>query len=419
MKKRYVLSDSGLQIKTSWAQISILSILLVLFSGFNKDTREPYKNYVVLVSFDAFRWDYNKIYNTPNLNKLAADGVKAERMYSSFPTNTFPNHYSIITGLYPDHHGLINNSFSAPDLGLFYRTNDRAAVENPAFYGGETLWTTAEKQGAVSASFFWVGSEAPIGGKHPTYWKKYDGSVTFEARIDTVVKWLGYPETKRPELVTLYFDEPDATSHEYGPVSPETGRIVSRVDSMLGLLRDKISKLPYSKRINLIVVSDHGMAAVSPERYINIKGVVPERMIASVTGSNPVLMINANQGKTDSVVMLLNSVKGMKAWKKGDLPSRWHFGTNSRIPEIVAVADSSWSIGTKPDGSSVHGGSHGYDNANSDLFSIFYAAGPAFKKNYSFTELNNVDVYNLVCKILNLKPAPNDGNEDHIKGILK
>src|SRR5512145_1883738 len=123
-------------------------------------------------------------------------------MYSSFPTNTFPNHYSIITGLYPDHHGLINNSFLAPDLGLFYRMSDRTAVENPAFYGGETLWATAEKQGAVAASFFWVGSEAPVGGKHPTYWKKYNDSITYEARIDTVLKWLEYPEPRRPELVT-------------------------------------------------------------------------------------------------------------------------------------------------------------------------------------------------------------------------
>jgi alkaline phosphatase D len=399
--------------------IAIFLALLIVLPGFRKDSRKPFKNYVLLVSLDAFRWDYSKIYNTPNLNKLAKDGVKADRMFSSFPTVTFPNHYSIATGLYPDHHGLINNSFSAPDLGLFYRMGDRTAVENPAFYGGEPIWVTAEKQGVRSASFFWVGSEAPVGGIHPTYWKKYDETVTFEARIDTVIKWLGYPPEKRPGLVTLYFDEPDATSHSFGPVSPQTGKIVERLDSLMGVLRTKLSALPEAKRINLIILSDHGMAAVSPERYINIKSLVPNRMIASIVGGNPVYLINPVEGKKDSVLYLLNRSKGLKAWPKSQLPSKWHYGTNLRIPEIVVVADSSWSIGTRPDGSTLRGGAHGYDNSNSDMFSIFYAAGPSFKRNFKFKELNNIDIYNLICRILKLTPAKNDGDPAHIKGMLR
>jgi alkaline phosphatase D len=389
--------------------------VLILISGFRKDVRKPFKNYVLLVSLDGFRWDYCKIYNTPNLNRLAREGVKAERLISSFPTVTFPNHYSIATGLYPDHHGLINNSFPAPDLGLFYRMGDRTAVENPAFYGGEPVWETAEKQGARSASFYWVGSEA----RHPTYWKKYDESVTFEARIDTVIKWLGYPPEKRPEFVTLYFDEPDATSHKFGPVSPQTKRVVERLDSLMGVLRTKLSKLPEAKKINLIILSDHGMEAISLERYINIKSLVPDRMIASISGGNPVYLINPSAGKKDSILFLLNKSKGLKAWSKSELPSRWHYGTNPRIPEIVVVADSSWSIGTRPDGSSLRGGAHGYDNENSDMYAIFYAAGPSFKKNYKFKELNNIDIYNLICKILNINPAKNDGDPSHIKGILR
>ena len=394
--------------------IVFLSVL-ILISGFRKDSRKPFKNYVLLVSLDGFRWDYCKIYNTPNLNRLAQQGVKAERLISSFPTVTFPNHYSIATGLYPDHHGLINNSFPAPDLGLFYRMGDRTAVENSAFYGGEPVWETAEIQGARSASFYWVGSEA----RHPSYWKKYDESVTYEARIDTVIKWLGYPPEKRPELVTLYFDEPDATGHKFGPVSPQTKRVVERLDSLMGVLRTKLSMLPEARKINLIIVSDHGMEAISHERYINIKSLVPERMIASISGGNPVYLINPSAGKKDSILYLLNKSKGLKAWSKSDLPSRWHYGTNPRIPEIVVVADSSWSIGTRPDGSSLRGGAHGYDNRNSDMYAIFYAAGPSFKKNYKLKELNNVDIYNLICKILNITPAKNDGDPAHIKGMLR
>jgi predicted AlkP superfamily pyrophosphatase or phosphodiesterase len=398
--------------------VTMISVLIIL-PGFKKDTRQPFKNYVVVISFDGFRWDYNKLYNTPNLNKLAKDGVKADRMIPSFPTKTFPNHYTIATGLYPDHHGLIENSFQAPDLGLFYRMSDRTAVENPAFYGGEPMWETAEKQGAKAAAFFWVGSEAPVGGTYPTYWKKYDGTVTYAARIDTVIKWLGYPREKRPELINLYFDEPDLTSHEAGPVSAETGRVVVMLDSLVGVIRQKLATLPEAKKINLIILSDHGMESISPERYINIKDIVPNRMITSISGGNPVYQINAAEGKSDSVLYFLNSVKGMKAWRKSQLPAKWHYGTNPRIPEIVVVADSSWSLGTRSEASSIKGGAHGYDNYNSDMFSIFYASGPAFKKNYQFKELNNTDIYNLVCRILDIKPAVNDGDPEHIKGMLR
>ena len=407
-----------------FSRVGILSIfaaiaILLVLSGFRNDSRKPFKNYVVLVSLDGFRWDYNKLYGTPNLDKLAREGVKADRLIPSFPTKTFPNHYTIATGLYPDHHGLVDNSFPAPDLGLFYRMGDRTAVENPAFYGGEPVWVTAEKQGLITASFFWVGSEAPVSGMHPTYWKKYNDKVTYEERIDTVIKWLGYPREKRPEMVTLYFDEPDLTSHDFGPVSPETGKVVSGLDSLIGVIRLKISRLPDAKKINLIVLSDHGMGPISSDKYINIKEIVPGRMIASISGGNPVYLLNPAEGKRDSVLFFLNSVKGMKAWKKSEVPAKWHYGTNARIPEIVIVADSSWSIGTRPANASGRGGAHGYDNSDSDMFAIFYAVGPSFKKGYKFQELNNIDIYNLICRILDIKPAVNDGNPEHIKGMLR
>jgi predicted AlkP superfamily pyrophosphatase or phosphodiesterase len=405
--------------KRSYLTILLITAILIIIPGFRKGARKPFSHYVVLVSLDGFRWDYNTLYKTPNLNRLAIDGVKADRLIPSFPTKTFPNHYTIATGLYPDHHGLVDNSFPAPDLGLFYRMGDRTAVENASFYGGEPVWVTAEKQGVKSASFYWVGSEAPVGGMHPTYWKKYDEKVTYEARIDTVIKWLGYPPDRRPEMVTLYFDEPDLTSHDFGPVSPETGRVVVRLDSLIGVLRTKLSALPHAKKIDLILLSDHGMGPISPDKYVNIREVVPKRMIASISGGNPVYLINPTEGKRDSVLNLLNSVKGVKAWRKSQVPARWHYGTNPRIPEIVVVADSSWSIGTRPDASSIKGGAHGYDNLDSDMFSIFYAAGPSFKKGYRFKELNNTDIYDLICRILNITPAKNDGNPAHIKDMLR
>jgi len=400
---------------------AILAILLLagISYGFSKKKVKPYKTYVVLVSMDAFRWDYDKLFSTPNLDRLAGEGVKAGRLIPSFPTVTFPNHYTIVTGLYPDHHGLVNNNFPVPDLGLYYRIGDRAAVENPVFYGGEPVWKTAEDQGIRSASFYWVGSEAPVKGVQPTYWKKFDESVPFESRIDTVLKWLAYPVEKRPGFVTLYFEEPDAIAHSAGPVAAETGAMVEKLDSLIGVLRAGLDKLPYAKRINLIVLSDHGMGPVSSQKYINMLELVPQRMIAGIFGSNPVYTINPVAGKSDSVLMLLNSRQGLKAYRKSEVPSHWHYGTNPRIAEIVVVADSSWSIGTRPDGSGIRKGAHGFDNANTDMHAIFYASGPAFKKGYSFGQMNNTDIYNLICKILELKPAPNDGNPESIKHILK
>ena len=399
------------------ATLYILSTFLL--TSFRGDAGKPPKNYVLIVSFDAFRWDYNKIYKTPNLNKLASEGVKADRLISSFPTVTFPNHYSIATGLYPDHHGLINNTFFDPELNLMYRIGDRKAVENPAFYLGEPMWITAKKQGLKTASFFWVGSEAPIQGMQPDFWKKYDSKVTYSERIDTVIKWFSLPEEKRPRLVTLYFDEPDATSHDFGPVSPETGEIVNHLDSLLGYLRQKLSQLDIAKQVNLIVLSDHGMEQLSAERYINLKSIIPERMIGGIWGGNPVYTIKPNEGKKDSILMLVNNTRGVKAWKNEDVPARWHYGTSPRIPGIVVVADSSWYISTRPLVGTLNGGAHGYDNRNPDMFAMFCAAGPAFRKGYTVEEFNNVDIYNLVCKILNITPAKNDGDFSHVKELLK
>ena len=399
---------------------SILAILLIsiLSAGCIINKRGPYKNYVVLVSMDAFRWDYPDIYDTPNLDELARDGVKAGRLIPSFPTITFPNHYSIATGLYPDHHGIVNNNFPAPDLGLYYSMGNNDAVLNPAFYGGEPIWVTAENQGILSATFYWVGSEAPVKGKQATYWKLYDESIAYEARIDTVIKWLSYHPEKRPGFVTLYFDEPDAIGHGYGPVSPQTREVVERLDSLVGVLRLKLSDLPHTRKINLIVLSDHGMSPVSPDRYVNLIELVPERLIVAISGGNPVYTINPAEGKTDSVLYYLRLGEGFSAYEKSELPERLHYGSNPRIHDIVVIADSSWSIGTRP-GPSRHLGAHGYDNANSDMHAIFYAAGPAFKKGYSFNRLDNVDIYNLICSILEINPAENDGDINNIRHLLK
>ena len=377
------------------------------------------KPYVVLVSLDAFRWDYDSIHGTPVLDAIARQGVMAERLIPSFPTKTFPNHYTIATGLYPDHHGLVNNSFYAPDLDLVYRIGDRSMVSNGDFYGGEPMWVTARKQGMKSASFYWVGSEAPVHGIQPDYWKPYDEEVPFGDRVDTVIKWLSLPKNLRPHLVTLYFEEPDAVSHGYGPFSPETGDVVRNLDRLLGVLRTGLAKLPYGRNINLIVLSDHGMTEVDDSRYNHIFDTLPQTMVKRIYGGNPVWAIEPFAGKRDSVLLLLNMQRGLKAYAKENLPAHLKYGTHPRIPEIVLIADPGWTAGLRAEPGRYSKGDHGYDWHCSDMHSIFYAEGPAFKKGFSIDTLYNVDIYNIVTGILDLVPAPNDGNPERIAPLFR
>jgi len=370
----------------------------------------PREQYVVLVSFDGFRWDYPSLYNTPNLDKLASRGVKADRMIPSFPTKTFPNHYTLATGLHPGKHGLINNTFYDAELDYIYRMGDRSAVENGAFYGGEPIWVTASKQGLLTASFYWVGSEAPIQGIQPTYWKRFDDSVPFATRIDTVVKWLGYPSEKRPRLVTLYYEEPDSEAHTYSPVSDETGLMVAHVDSLLGVLVSKLKKTPVGRKTNLVVLSDHGMGQVSPDLYVNLGSIIPRDKIIMSLGGNPTYNMDLVDDYIPQALADLNAAEGVTAWHRDSVPEHLHYRNHIRIPDIVIVADSGWSIGMRPDGSSYRGGTHGYDPSNSDMHGIFYAAGPAFRKGGRVDELHNVDIYNIVAALLSVKPEPNDGD---------
>ncbi|MFZ0473731.1 MAG: ectonucleotide pyrophosphatase/phosphodiesterase [Bacteroidales bacterium] len=396
---------------------AILSVLSITgCSSVRSDRETPY---VVMVSLDAFRWDYDSIYGTPVLDDIADKGVMAVRLIPSFPTKTFPNHYSIATGLYPDHHGLVNNSFYAPDLDLVYRIGDRAMVSNSAFYGGEPVWITARKAGLKTASFYWVGSEAPIMGMQPDFWKPFDEEVPFSDRVDTVLAWLSLPERKRPHLVTLYFEEPDAVSHVYGPLSPETGDVVRSLDSLMGKLREGISRLPQAKKVNLIVLSDHGMTEIDTSRYNYIFDTLPQTMVKRIYGGSPVWAVEPVEGMTDSILYYLNIQKGMKAYRREELPGHLHYGTNPRIPAVVLIADPGWVAGVRLKPSGYNRGDHGYDWKFRDMHSIFYAEGPAFKKGFAVDTLYNVDVYNVISKILNLTPAPNDGNRERISPLFR
>jgi len=403
---------------------SLIFVFVIILVGACKKNKpsetetDPIESYVVMVSFDGFRWDYTNMYETPNFDEMASDGLKADRMIPSFPTKTFPNHFTLATGLYPDHHGIINNSFYASDLGGIYRIGNPEMVTNGDAYFGEPIWVTAEEQGVKSACYFWVGSEAPVKGIRPSYWNTYDGSIPYEDRVDQVIDWLTLPMSQRPALVTLYFDEPDHTGHDAGPESETTGEVVEYLDSILGYLRLELSKLEHKDRINLIVLSDHGMAPISEDKYINLNDYIKEDWAISVVGGNPVYLVQPEADCADSITDAFRGVEGLNAWQKEDIPGHLHYGNSSRFPGILLLADSAWSIGTRPDPSGYSGGAHGYDNANPDMHTIFYAAGPAFRKNSSAASFSNVEVYGILAHLLGLEPADTDGDLDHVSELF-
>jgi predicted AlkP superfamily pyrophosphatase or phosphodiesterase len=372
--------------------------------------------YVVVLSMDGFRSDYPGRAHTPTLDSLESVGVKSA-FRPSFPSVTFPNHYTLATGLHPDHHGLINNFFYAPDLDRTYRIGDNAAVTDPDFYGGEPIWNTAEKQGVRAASFFWVGSEAPIQGMQPSICKAYDKSVPFRARADSVIAWLRLPEDVRPHLIMWYMEEPDGIGHTTTPDSAATLAGVEELDRVLDYFFAQARKLEHFGEIDFIVLSDHGMATYTPDKYVNLNDYLPRDSFDYIFDGVPTLLY-PKKTYTDSAYAILQQVPHVKAYRKGEIPGRFVYGSNPRIGDLVVMPDIGTYLQFRPESAPRLGGAHGYDNFAPEMEAIFYAAGPSFR-HVQLPAMANVNLYLLIARLLGLQPAPNDGDPSVVEQLLR
>jgi alkaline phosphatase D len=346
----------------------------------------------------------------------------AKQLKPVFPTKTFPNHYSIATGMYVENHGLIGNQFFDKKLNEFYQMKDRKKVEDERFYGGEPIWSTAEKQGLKTASYFWVGSEAQAGGHYPSIWKKYDQKQSFDARIDSVTKWFNMPIENRPRLVMLYFHEPDNTGQKYGPRSKENKRMVESVDRTIGEILNKLKTLTIYQKLNVIIVSDHGMTEIDKTKKIVLSKYIDTKKI-KLEGSGPyTLLYSDDNNEMGKSYLKLKPLPNIDVYKKEDIPQKWHFKNHHRIKEILVVAKEGWTIlKDNLEGSYYFysKAAHGYDNDLQSMQAIFFAQGPAFKKNYTITSINNIDIYPLIAKILNIKPYHKiDGKLENVISLL-
>jgi alkaline phosphatase D len=410
MKKTIILLLVGLAI-----------IVVVQDFLMSKKKAEPIapKPYVILLSLDGFRWDYQDKAPTPTLDYITENGVKATGLQPSFPSKTFPNHYSIATGLHPGNHGIVSNSFYDPDLKEYFSIGDRSKVENGKYYKGEPIWVTAEAQRVKTGSYFWVGSEAKIKGFRPTYWKKYDHDFPYMQRVDSVISWLNKPYNERPKLITWYLDKTDGVGHTYGPESPEMVSTISMLDSVLAYFLEQINTLDIKDSVNFIIVSDHGMQAINKQKTVFLSDHLKPQWIDTALGGNPFILMHPENDCTDSILTALKNIKGIHVWAKKDIPDRYYLKQSERVSEIVIVANSGCSVQNNKNKASYSNGTHGYDNTLSDMNGIFYAIGPNFKKNYKAGQLYNTDIYNLIANILEIKPAPNDGKKERIFHVLE
>ncbi|TDI68794.1 MAG: alkaline phosphatase family protein [Bacteroidetes bacterium] len=411
-----------------------LVVALLLVASCRSQNSEPNKepsqdpvseNTVILISIDGFRSDYVQKFEPPNISRLAHDGVTSEEgMIPIFPTLTFPLHYSMATGLYPQNHGIISNTMFDPRSGKWFRISDRESVEDPGWWEGEPIWVTAENQGMIAATFFFVGSETPVKGVQPTYWERFDASVPGNTRVDQVLAWLDLPIDERPEFIALYFGQVDGEGHANGPDAPEMAESVLEVDGYIGRLLEGLAARGIEDGVNVILVSDHGMSARSQSRVIALDDYMDMDEV-DVINTSPVLMMNAKGNNASQIVEQLQGAHPeLEVWMKRDVPERFHFRDHYRIPDIIGMVSEGWTIYRtreymEENLSRLGGATHGYDPAALSMRALFVAHGPAFRENVKIEPFENIHLYALMAHILELDPAETDGSLDVLSPILK
>jgi Type I phosphodiesterase / nucleotide pyrophosphatase len=384
---------------------------------------------LILVSFDGWRWDYLDRANVPNLKALAARGVRATELIPVFPSLTFPNHYTIVTGLYPAHHGIVGNSMWTPTLGRFSLSSN--AVRNAAWWGGEPIWVTAIRQGRRAMDMFWPGGEAPIGGITPTQLWPFDASVPNEERVTRVLDWLALPDAERPSLVTLYFQEVDHVGHVSGPDSQEVLEAATHLDAALGQLLAGITRLGLSDRTDIVVVSDHGMTKHTDDMMIVLDDAADPKTMNVISTGELVQVAPQTEGvdglrTTDAVYGALHGkLPHLAIYRGNEVPTRYHYRGSPHMAPIVGVPDEGWMVTTReqearrrPDADPRRGG-HGYDPAIRAMHGLFVAAGPDLRQGLVVAPFQNIHIYDLLCAILRLKPAANDGDPSVTRRFLR
>ena len=390
----------------------------------HKEQATKVKAPLILISMDGFRWDYFDKTDTPSFDELIKKGTKAKALIPSFPSKTFPNHITIVTGRYPENHGIIANTMYDPifDEKYFIGQGSNAVLDGK-WYEAEPIWVTAEKQNQTAMTMFWPASEAEIMGVRPTEYFVYDGAITHNARVDQILKWLDYSPSKRPQFISTYFSHTDDIGHQFGPDSDEILKAIGEMDRTIGRLIFGLKVRGLFDKVNIMLVSDHGMVSTSSDSIIFLDDYINMNDVTMVDWT-PVAAILPKINVDSLYSKLMNAHPKMDVYKKGTAPDRLHYNTHRRIQPISAVAHENWSISTRTlfsegdKSSGYDGATHGFDPIYKSMGGILVGYGPAFKKEFKGPGVTNVHLYEMMCKLLGLVPAENDGHADSVAVFL-
>ena len=353
---------------------------------------------LLLISIDGFRHDYIERFDSPTIDRMIREGLYADSMQHVFPTKTFATHYSLVTGRHPGTHGVVANNMWDPRREARFSLGNREAVNDGFWYqGGEPIWVTAEQQGLIAATYFWPGSEAMIQRTRPSHYRAYDGRVPHAERVDQVLEWLAMPEAERPDFLTLYFSRVDSRGHGDGPAAPSVLEAAAEVDAELGRLFSELEARGQLDSINILLVSDHGMSTVSRERTVALDEHIDLSKVR-VSDWGPAAQIWAGEMSADEIVAALDGVEHLQAWKRADIPERYHFGSHYRVPDVLVEADPGWLISSKPymANPSPPEGMHGWDPALAEMHGVFIARGPGFAPGARSPAVRSVSLYPLM-----------------------
>ena len=368
---------------------------------------------VILISIDGCRWDYPEKHEAPFLQRLANEGARTQRLTPAFPTKTFPNHYTLVTGLRSESHGIIHNKFYDAEFDAWFGIGNHPAAREGRWWGGEPIWLTAQRQGLRSACMFWPGTEADILGQYPDEWHRYDNRLTEADRVAQVLEWTQRPAAKRPHLITLYFEAVDSKGHRYGPDAVETKLALHHIDDVLEDLAAGLLEQGLWDQAHLIVTSDHGMTAKAPDQVVALADYIDTTSV-EISNLGATGGIDVSPDRRVDILKALANAPHLRAFGRSAVPERLHFSANDRIPDIVLIPDAGWQIAThrpKAGMGSKDRGDHGYDNREPDMGALFIARGPGIPAGQSLPVTDNIHVYNLLAALLKIEPAPNEGDD--------
>ncbi|CAO3701993.1 unnamed protein product [Rhizopus stolonifer] len=379
---------------------------------------QDFASTVVLVSLDGFRPDYLERNITPHLNALANDGIRAKYLHPSFPPSTFPNHWTLITGLYPEAHGIVRNEFYDPDLDMFFEHANATITKDHRWWKGEPLWYTSRKNRQKTASIMWPGSNTRY--NTPDYVVPFNNSVTMQEKMQTTLNWLDLSYDERPQMISIYVQQVDQEGHRGGPNGPKMNNYIQQVDDAVGYLTRGLEERSIDSHVHVVIVSDHGMASTDRGKLIYYDDILPSNLLKYIQNTSPTSILHFPHDMPEDVIQemyqhLSNYTQShhFKVYLQQNMPDRYHYKDSNRIFPIQVIPNTGYLFASHKMAAKDGGDHHGYDNLADDMRAIFLAKGPKVNKMYRegsiLAPLFNIELYGFLAELLNIDAAPNNG----------